>query len=337
MLGRLKSPPWAVGVTVAVGLAVAAGAGGCDRAPASSAGEVRVVATTTVLGSVVEQVVACAGGTTTVLMPVGADPHDFAPSSADITAMVKADLVVANGLGLEGGVADAITNAIHDGARILEVAPKLDPIPFDGHAGTGEDSTHPATTDPGHGESDHSHADGSLDPHVWLDAARMAKAATLIAGELGDITGDTATFQRCGAKIADMLNGVDTEVRTTLQAVPENRRVLITDHDAFGYFAAAYGFEVAGVVIPGGSTLATPSSAETANLVGVIRARGVPVIFSNTTVPYDLAATVAKEAGADVKVVPLYVGSLGTSGSGAETYQALMRTDATRIAQALAA
>lgn len=326
---RLATAVGVVAVTV-VGLA------GCDRSGATTAKDVRVVATTTTLGGVIGEVVRCAGGTIKTIMPVGADPHDFAPSSSDVTEMVKADLVVANGLGLEEGLRDALDNASKDGAKVFEVAPKLDPIPFAGHdEGHDHDAGGAHAEDSDHGKGDHRDEAGSRDPHVWLDVARMARAAKLVAAELATITKDTATFDRCGAETAEALTNVDSEVRRTLETVPADRRVLVTDHEAFGYFAKAYGFERVGVVVPGGSTLATPSSAEIAELVGVIRERKVPVIFSNAAVSADLVTTVAKEVGSQVKVVQLFVDSLGKPGSGAETYQAMMRTDAARIADAL--
>ena len=285
---------------------------------------VSVVATTTVLGDIVGDIVECAGGTTTTLMPLGADPHDYSPSSADMTTMVKADLVVANGLGLEEGLEDAINNAVGDGATVFEVAPELDPITFDAHGADTEESAEEAEAE-----------GSSLDPHVWHDVARMATAATLIAEKLGSITEDTETFQRCGAEVSAALTTVDAQVRATLATIASERRVLITDHAAFGYLASAYDFEIAGVVIPGGSTLASPSSAEIAALVQVIKDTGVPAIFSSTSLSTDLIDTVAREVGTEIKVVPLFVESLGEQGSGAETYAAMVQTNATRIAGAL--
>lgn len=317
-------------VATALVVVAATTTAGCDRSSEpTNAKDVRVVATTTVLGDVVGRVVKCAGGSLKTVMPVGADPHDFAPSSADMTAMVKANLVVANGLGLEEGLKDALANAKKDGAKVFEVAPKLDPLPFGDREHAGAAGSEPS------GEAGRHHEHGSQDPHVWLDAARMATAAKLVAAELGKITKDTATFDRCGDAAAAQLTSLDTEVRRTLELVPAERRVMITDHEAFGYFAKAYGYQVAGVVIPGGSTLAKPSSAEIATLVGVIRDKRVPVIFSNASIASTLVDTVAKEAGSQVKVVQLYVESVGKPGSGAETYQGMMRTDATRIADAL--
>jgi zinc/manganese transport system substrate-binding protein len=277
------------------------------------------------LGDVVGGIVACAGGSTTTIMPAGADPHDFAPSSATITAMLRADLVVANGLGFEAGLTDAITSAAHDGARIFEVAARLDPIPF-GEAGR----------EGGHDAAHEGHSGASQDPHFWHDVARMATAARLIAAELGRIRGDTETFDRCGQAAVDTLTALDSRVREILDTVPADRRVLITDHEALGYLAAAYHFTVAGVVIPGGSTLAVPSSSAMAALIRVIRTTGIPVIFSNSAGASDVVSTVAHEAGTRVRVVPLFVESLGKRGSPARTYQGMVLTNASRIASALA-
>jgi zinc/manganese transport system substrate-binding protein len=302
-------------------LLAACGTSSPDEDAADSAQGVSVVATTTMLGDVVAQVTACAGGSTTTLMPVGADPHDFSPSSEQVASIVAADLVVANGLGLEEGLADAIESAEVDGATVLEVAELVDPIEFGGHGHDDEEHS---------GEEEH----GDLDPHFWHDAMRMATAAQLVGDELAAATGDD-TFSECGQQVADDLRGTDAEVREILSRLDDDQRVLVTDHDALGYFAEAYGFEVAGVVIPGGATLAEPSSQELADLVQVITQEEVPAIFSNTAAPSDLTDAVAAEAGATVEVVELYVGSLGPQGSDAQTYAGMMLANAQRIADAL--
>jgi zinc/manganese transport system substrate-binding protein len=303
-------------------LLAACGTSSPDEDAADSAQGVSVVATTTMLGDVVAQVTACAGGSTTTLMPVGADPHDFSPSSEQVATIVAADLVVANGLGLEEGLADAIESAEVDGATVLEVAELVDPIEFGGH-GHADEEEHS-------GEEEH----GDLDPHFWHDAMRMATAAQLVGDALAAATGDD-TFSECGQQVADDLRGTDAEVREILSRLDDDQRVLVTDHDALGYFAEAYGFEVAGVVIPGGATLAEPSSQELADLVQVITQEEVPAIFSNTAAPSDLTDAVAAEAGATVEVVELYVGSLGPQGSDAQTYAGMMLANAQRIADAL--
>ena len=294
---------------VVLALAGCAGAAG-SKSLKSKGGSVSVVATTTILGNVAGQVLTCGGGEVQTLIPRGADPHDYSPSSSDVAAMVKAELVIANGLGLEEGLTTALATAREDGATVLEVGPALDPQPFGGSS-------------------------RSKDPHVWMDVSRMARAATVIADELAKVTGDP-TYTACGKKVAATLATTDTEVRAILAAVPAASRILVTDHDAFGYFSRAYNFAVAGAVIPGGSTLAQPSSSELAALAKTVRTAGVKAIFANTANPTVLVDALAHESGQQVAVVNLYVGSLGPAGSGAETYQAMMLTDAHRIADALA-
>lgn len=314
--------------TPALAIALAGGllltACGSGAQPSGPSAEAPVaIATTTMLGSVLGEITSCAGATSATLMPAGADPHTFAVSSDQVAAMVKAKLVFANGLGLEEGLASALANVAADGGTVYEIAPNVDPLPL---------------TEAGHdhaGESADAHADDALDPHVWLDVARMATAAALMGDELTRATGEEK-FTECAATVASGLRATDADVRATLDAVPAERRVLVTDHHSFGYFAAAYGFEVAGVVIPGGSTDAEPSSADLAALVEVIRRENSPAIFSNTAVNSALVDAVAREAGTDIKVVPLYVGSVGPVGSGAETYATMMTTNARLIADALA-
>lgn len=195
----------------------------------------------------------------------------------------------------------------------------------------GEEHSH--DEDKADGE-EHSHENGSMDPHFWHDTARMAEAAESVGAELAEVTGDDACAA-CGTEVHDALKQTDEQVRDILSAIPADLRVLVTDHEAFGYFADAYDFEVAGVVVPGGSSLAEPSSAELAELVETIDAEGVPAIFSNTADSSALIDTVAAEAGKQVEVIELYVGSLGPEGSGADTYAGMVTTNAQLIADAL--
>ena len=304
-------------ISIAGFAALALGLAGCASGTSDGStgnGGVTVVATTTIWGSIADQIVSCAGtGQTVTLMPVGADPHDYAPSSTDVATMVNADLVVSNGLGLEGGLASALKSAAADGANIFEVAPQLDPIPL--AAATGDDH------------------DGS-DPHVWQDMGRVATAATLIGDEMAAVTGDDA-FASCGQQVSAEILATEQQVIATLSVVPADRRILVTDHDALAYFAQAYGFTIAGVAVPGGSTLAEPSSAELAALTQTIESTGVPAIFSNTAASAAVVDAVAAEVG-NIEVVALYVDSVGEPGSGAETYQGMMMDNAKSIGDALA-
>lgn len=293
------------------------GAGGSGSGSPATGGSPTIVATTTIWGSVAGQVAECAGGSVTSLMPVGADPHDFSPSSSDVATMVGADLVIANGLGLEEGLTSALESAAADGATVLELAPQLDPLPLaDGEAAASAGD------------------EQGQEPHVFLDAARVAQAASIIGADVATSTGDEK-WRECGDKVAGEIKATDEQVRSILAAVPADKRILITDHDALSYFAKAYDFQIAGVVIPGGSTLAQPSSAELSALAATIESSGVDAIFANTAQATDLVDALAQEVG-NVAVVPLYVDSVGEPGSGADTYQGMMTTDAQRIADALA-
>lgn len=299
---------------------------------------VTVVATTTMLGSVAEQIAACAdtGSTVTTLMPIGADPHDFSPSSAQVAAMVQADVVVANGLGLEAGLDDALENAASDGATVLEVAELVDPIPFGEHGDDHADEHSDDHSDDEIKEEDHSddeHDHGDEDPHFWFDMNRMASVAQIIGNELATSGGQV--YADCGAQVAEEIRAAEAEVRAALESVPADQRILVTDHDALGYLADVYGYEIAGTVIPAGTTLAEPSSADLAELVEVMQEEGVQVVFTNTADPSALSDAVAAEVGGDVQVVNLYVGSLGGPDSGAEDYLSMMRTNADLISSAL--
>jgi zinc/manganese transport system substrate-binding protein len=163
----------------------------------------------------------------------------------------------------------------------------------------------------------------------------VATAAELIAEQLIAIDPSIDWATRAG-DYAATLRDADAEIVETLAAVPTDQRKLVTNHDAFGYFADRYGFEVIGVVIPGGSTLSDPSSAEIARLVDQITDENVDTIFAETTQPSRLAEAVAAEVGGEVKVVELFTESLGEPGSDAESLVGMLTTNAARIADALA-
>ena len=239
--------------------------------------------------------------------------------------MVRSGLVFANGLGLEGGMESALANAQQDGAEVVEVAPELDPLPF----GAGAHDDHEGETAEEHAGHDH----GSLDPHVWMDVARMADAAALMGQSLAEHTGEQR-YAECGRTVQQELDATDAEIQRILAEVPEDRRTLVADHDAYGYFADAYGFEVSGVVIPGGSTDAEPSSQELADLARGMREDGVDAIVTSVASQNALVETVAGEAG-DVAVVELYESGVGPAGTPEADYAEAMLHNARTLADAL--
>ena len=319
------------GCSAAEQAAVSDGAGS-DQVAVPALEGASVVVTTTILGSVVGQILTCAVGSDasmTVVMPIGADPHDFQPSSEQVAAMSTAELVVANGLFLEEGLVSVLENLETDGVNVLHIAELVDPLPF-AEAHGDDHADHDDHAD----ESADEHEHGDFDPHFWFDMQRMALAAELIGSELAIATG-VGDYEDCGVNVATEIRSAEADVVAILQTVPGESRVLVTDHDAFGYFADRYDFEVAGVVVPGGSTLSDPSSRELAELVKVIQRENVPAIFANTATGSDVVASLAAEVGRDITVIPLFVGSLGGPGSGAEDYISMMALNASLIADAL--
>jgi zinc/manganese transport system substrate-binding protein len=286
-------------------LTVACGAG------ESTDDEMKVVVTTSIWGDVVGEIVGD-DGTVEILIPRGSDAHDYQATPRQVASLTDADLVVANGLGLEEGLHDVLQSARSDGANLLELAPELDPIPF--------------------GVDNHEH--GDLDPHVWFDPARVGDAAALIAEALSVLEPDVDWQARADAYMEEMTR-LTAEMTSTLDRVPDDDRKLVTNHQALGYFADTFGFEVVGVVVPGGSTLADPSSAELAALVEVIESEQVPAIFTETSGSDQLARAVASEVGTQIAVVELYTESLGEPGSSAETLAGMLQENAARVAGAL--
>lgn len=315
-----------------------------DTVAGSDAEALSVVVTTTIWGDIVAEITGD-DANVEVLFPVGADPHDYQPSSTQVQAMQTADLVVVNGLQLEEGLLDVIESLEADGVNVLEVAPLLDPIAFagGGHHHDEEDEHHEEEGDHHHddegehheeeGEHHDHHHDGD-DPHVWMDPLRVASAAELIAAELA-VLDSTIDWMANANRYADELRALDDEVRSMLESVPADRKKMVTNHDAFGYFADRYGVEVVGAVIPSFSTLATPSSGELAELVEIMIDENINVIFAETIEPTTLAEAVAAEVGTDVEVVELFTGSLGGPGSGGDSYVDMIRHNAVRVSEAL--
>ena len=299
----------AVALVIAAALLIASCGGTTE--PSDGRGP-SVVVTTTIWGDVVRSIVGN-DATVMVLIPVGSDPHEYSASSSEVATIHGADLVVANGLGLEDRLVDVLEAAQSDGVNVLTIADKVDPIVF-GSSGD--------------------HGGANLDPHVWFDPTRVADAAILIADALAVVDTSIDWHTRAEEYGAELLR-VDAEVAAGLLTVPAGSRKLVTNHDSLGYLADRYGYEVIGTVIPGGATLASPSSADLAALVSVIEDLGVQAIFGESTEPALVAEAVAREVGHDVAVVELFTGSLGGDSSGAETLVELLLTNAKRIAAAL--
>lgn len=294
-----------------------------------------IVATTSILGDITSNVVGDLA-TVEVIVPANTDPHDFEPSAKQAALLRDADLIVANGLLLEEGLISIIESAESDGTPVVEVGELVDPLTFDEEFEEQVDAAAAGLGMEEEGHSDEEEGHGEFDPHWWMDPTRAAQAAGVISTAVADNTDVDAgqLAEQTEAYEAELL-ALDAELDALFADIPADRRLMVTNHDAFGYLATRYGFEVVGTVIPSGSDLAEPSAESLASLATLINELGVPAIFTENTSSSDLANTLAAETGTNVAVVPLFSDSIGEQGSGAETYIAMMRTNGQRIADAL--
>ncbi len=271
-------------------------------------GSLKVVATTTIVGDVVARV----GGEhiqLSVLLEPGTDPHSFQPTPKDLVLVEQADLVFANGFGLESFLGNMLQQASAS-AQVVEVSEGIPPLLL------AEEDENEHTAD----EDEHG---SGYDPHVWLDPHNIQVWVDNIAAALAAADPANAeSYQSNAAAYQQELSDLDSWIIEQLASLPQERRLLVSDHYVFGYFARAYGFEVRGT-LTGFSSLSEPSAQELAALEDTILASGVRAIFVSTTVPTILAERVAADTG--VVMVPVYTGALSSAGGPAATYLDLMR------------
>ncbi len=296
-----------------------------DAPAGGEPGRPQVVVTTTILGDIVREVVG-EQADVEVIFALGADPHDFEASARQTEAMADADLLVVNGAAFEEGLLDIIDAAEAAGASVFAFADHVDLRDAAG------DDVHDDEGG-GDGEADDEHA---ADPHIWTDPAGMVGAVEAFAGRAAELEGvDADLIVERGAAYAAELRALDAEVEDLLAGIDDDRRVLVTNHEVFGYFADRYGFEVIGTVIPSITTGGDASSADVEALAELIAAEDVPAIFGESSNSAQVAEALAESIGGHVEVVELFTESLGEDGTGAETYIGLIRTDAELIADAL--
>ncbi|MFK8025419.1 MAG: metal ABC transporter solute-binding protein, Zn/Mn family [Ilumatobacter sp.] len=185
------------------------------------------------------------------------------------------------------------------------------------------------------GHDDHDHS--GEDPHFFTDPMRMAAS---VAGVVDFLQAqiefaDPAALDASADAYIAQLTALDGEVEELLTAIPDERRVLVTNHEVFGYFADRYEFEIVGAVIPSGNTSDSVSPGELAELAEVIEIEGVPAIFSDATSSDQFVETLAEEVG-DISIVELFTESLGDADSEGATYLDMVRTNAERMSAALA-
>ncbi|MGH2471050.1 MAG: metal ABC transporter substrate-binding protein [Candidatus Limnocylindria bacterium] len=291
-----------VGVAASLVLALLAAC-----APASTDGRVAVVATTTIFADLAGRV---AGPDASVqsIAPAGASIEDFAPKPEDARKVTDARVIIVNGLGLDRWADPLLRNASKD-ARVVTLSDGLARLDV-GEAG-------PFT-------------EGN--PHFWFDVKYAKAYVERIRDALvaADPSHGDGYRSRATAYLAE-LDMLDAELKSKVAQIPAARRKLVTSHDAFPYFARAYGFTVVGFAQPEPDR--EPSPAELAELVDRVREELVPAIFSEAQVSPRLAETLAREAGVKTVVADLPTDSLGDPP--ADSYVGMMRVIVDKIVQAL--
>lgn len=304
--------------------------------------QVAVVATTTIVGDIVAGV----GGNRIslyVMLAPGVDPHVFHPTPRDLRHVADADVLFANGAGLEADFLGSLLEAAeprlmvevseHLPLRRMDDAEEEDPGDGDEEDHHDEEDEEDGEDADHHGEEEDHH--GEFDAHVWMDPTLVAGWTVEIAEALAEVDPEhAAEYAARAATLSSELQELDAWIRSQVSAVPAPRRVLVTDHDVLSYFADRYGFELLETVVPGVSTASEPSARHLVQLRETIAEHGVPAIFIGTTVSPQTAQSVADDLG--IELVAIYTGSLSEPDGPAATYQDFMRTNVERIVAALA-
>jgi ABC-type Zn uptake system ZnuABC Zn-binding protein ZnuA len=238
------------------------------------------------------------------LMPAGLDPHSYTPTPQDVVRIAGSKLLIVNGAHFEEWLQETLDNAggqrsvVEASAGLTSRTPSSNEILDPDHAG---------------------------DPHFWLDPNNVIRYAENIRDGLIalDPPGREVYTQNAAAYI-QQLHALDSWIVTQVAQIPPERRLLVTNHESFGYFADRYGFTILGTVIPSTSSEASPSALQMAALIDLIKARSVPAIFLETGANPRLAEQVAAETGARV-VTDLNTHSITVTGGTSDTYIEMMK------------
>ena len=294
-----------------VGLLVAGcgdrGASG-NSGDGSLGGKLEVVATTTQIGDFARQVGGEKADVHQILKP-NTDPHEYEPRPEDVEATAGAKVVFENGDNLDHWMGEVVEQSGGD-PKVVALGAGV-PVKLPGESSGPEASKY--------------------DPHWWHDT-KNAEAAVL---EIRDalIEADPknkATYQKNAKTYLARLHRLDQSIKSCMEKVPQGERKLVTDHDAFSYFAQRYGVDVVGAVIPSQSTQGQPSAREVSDLVSLIKRENVKAVFPESSINPDLARQIARQTGASANYT-LYGDTLGPKGSDGGTYLGMEAHNATAM------
>ena len=291
-------------------LALALTACGGKPAPNSETSAPLVLATTTFLADITRNI---AGDRLTVeiLLPAGADPHSYEAVPSDVVKVNESKLLIVNGLEYEHFLDPLLKNA---GGKhtIITASDGLKPNTMEDEEGTGLVN----------------------DPHMWMDVTRVITYVENIRKGLADLDpAGAAVYQSNAETYTAKLKDLDAWIVQQVSQLPQEKRLLVTNHDALGYFSQRYGFTIIGAVLPSVSSDASTSAGQMAKLIDQIKSSGAPAIFLDEVENPTLAQQISDETG--VKIIDdLHVESL-TDGPPAGTYIDMMNYNVTRIVDAL--
>jgi zinc/manganese transport system substrate-binding protein len=268
----------------------------CQPETVSTSRKKIIVATYPILGAVVKDLVGDQADVV-VSIPNGQDLHEWEPSAKDIEVLTRADLIVQNGLGLEGGMEKALGQAKEAGVNFFTA------------------SDHITVRKVGKGEGipsgDPDQAEGAEDPHLWTDPLAMKSIVDALAEQLKTDLGLDVSVQ---TKDLDMrLDQLNAELAEKVNSIPESNRKLVTGHESMGYFAQRYGFKLVGAIIPSITTQAEVSALDLAAIDQQIQENQVKAIFTELGTPKAVADAIGKDSG--VKVIELTTHTLPDDGS----------------------
>lgn len=269
----------------------------------------KVVSTSTIIADLTEQIGGDEIDHQGILQP-GADPHVYEPVPQDSIALEKADLILYNGYNLEPGLIKLMKAASTSGKKVA-VGEVIKPLDFQ----------YKGQTQP--------------DPHVWGTAKNAILMVNKIRDELIALSPEDAViFNKNATQLTEELTQLDRWIQQQIATIPPQNRKLVTTHDAFQYYAHAYGLEVIGTLI-GISTEEQPSAKTVKTLANSIQTTGVPAIFAETTINPKLITTVAEESGVKLAPEQLYSDSIGSPGSEGDSYVKMLVKNTKTIVEAL--
>ena len=283
---------------------------GCGSSSSGSEGQVDVVATTTQIGDWVREIGGGGVSVDQVLQP-NTDPHEYEPRPSDVANAAGAELVFANGDNLDSWIGQIVEDS-GSNATVVDLGATV-PDRLPGEASGAEASRY--------------------DPHWWHDPRNAEVAVREIERRLAAADpSHRAEFERNASAYLAKLRKLDAGIAACIDTVPPAQRKLVTDHDAFGYFAHRYRIDVVGAVIPSQTTQAQPSAKDVSELIALIEREDVKAIFPESSLSANVADAIARQTGASSDHT-LYGDTLGPAGSDGATYLTMEAANANAMVE----